>query len=72
MPTTLPSFTKQERNKMRKVVKILRENFAHHMQKHGANCYVNDHGGCANCGDTSGFHGTVADLELLLGLRKPS
>jgi hypothetical protein len=68
MTNKLPKFTKRERAKLTLVFNSLRARLEARQDASGS-CYDNELG-CGNCGDTGPFHGTLYELELLVGLRK--
>jgi len=62
-----PKFTKREQAKLKKVFDHLRLRLADNLKDSGSP-YDNDLG-CGNCGDTGPFHGTLYEIEMLVGLR---
>jgi hypothetical protein len=67
MTKKLPKFTKRERAKVKLVLESLRARLEESLKNSGS-CYDNDLG-CGNCGDTGPFHGTLTEVEVLVGLR---
>ena len=62
------SFTLREKRKIATVLAEQRSTFD--ASRTPGSGFTNDHGGCGNCGDASGFFHVMFELETLFGLRK--
>ena len=61
-------FTKREQAKLAVVFESLRARLRANLEENDSP-YDNELG-CGNCGDTGPFHGTLYELEVLVGLRR--
>lgn len=59
-------FTLREKKKIAAVLAAHRDLVQANLSSNG---YINDHGGCPNCGDTGGIHTLLYELELAFKLR---